>query len=135
MSLWFESFAESLDDCGDNPEKRALCIVRYLSMPVPRLWWENALAKGIVDDSYLNIIEGCYRDLIELSGMPEAITYGTLIALPFTESNSEAKDAVATQIYLQKHFSEANSILSKRPDLRQLANKIETNANNRLAQS
>ena len=48
MSLWYDSLGMALYDCGDNASEKAKYILAYLSMPVPRSWWEKALQTGDV---------------------------------------------------------------------------------------
>ena len=56
MGLWFESFAIDFYDCGENKQARAKCILSYLSMPVPRSWWEHALKTGHVEETHASFL-------------------------------------------------------------------------------
>lgn len=124
--LWFESFAESLDHCGNDLGKKIRCIIRHLSMPALRLWCEEGfLKRRVVDPLYVRILEDCYNILIELPGIGGMVTFGILIALPFTEGHLDEDWTLQTQTYLEKRYSEARDILSKRRDLRLLGMQME----------
>lgn len=55
MSLWYESLGFSLYSCGQDQKERAKCILSYLSMPVPRTWWEGALRTVRVDETHASV--------------------------------------------------------------------------------
>ena len=63
MSLWYESLSLELYDWDDNPVKKAKCILAYLSMPVPRSWWENALKTGRIDSVLATLLIDLQREL------------------------------------------------------------------------
>lgn len=63
MSLWYESFITELYSIdkyyGINSKakssiqkQQAKCILAYLSMEVPRNYWESALQSGIIDKDH-----------------------------------------------------------------------------------
>jgi hypothetical protein len=70
MSPWYESLSLELYDCSDNPLEKARCILAYLSMPVPRSWWEQALKTGDVRNwaALLCDIQIELSDSLELHG-------------------------------------------------------------------
>ena len=45
MSLWLQSFVWELED-EENEKKKMAITIKYLSMPIPRSWWEHSLENG-----------------------------------------------------------------------------------------
>jgi hypothetical protein len=128
MSLWYESLGESLYDCGNDLEKRTRCILYYLSMPVPRMWWEKALQAGGVPNSYIGILRELRDELLETLGTSHPVSVSVLIALPFTRDNSEARfeaDNDYREYTLAKCLADAERVLEERPDLVRLGKAIK----------
>lgn len=128
MSLWSQSLSYCLDDCGNDKEKQAKCILKHLSMPVPRSWWEHSLNKGRIDSSFINILQDFHRELIKIPELSKRIDFALLIALGFIDEQMEEKGdkygTVDSQHSIDDYILKANKILSKRPDLIKLAKKI-----------
>lgn len=126
MSLWYESMAMDIYDCGNDLPAKAQCILFYLSMPVPRQWWENALSTGRVDPTHAAVLHEYCAELQQILGPQREITEALLIALAFTDKNpqplvSKGSRAAAIEDYL----SCAKKVLAQRPDLRELGKSVE----------
>jgi hypothetical protein len=87
MSLWYESLSLGLYDCGDNMAERARYILAYLSMPVPRSWWEHALRSGHVDDTHASVLRDLRMELWEVVDLRDKLSSGLLIALAFIDND------------------------------------------------
>jgi hypothetical protein len=85
MSLWYESLAIDLYDCGENQQERARCMLSHLSMPVPRCWWERALKTGLVDDTHVSVLR---ESLVAISKVVdlESLNCGVLVVVAFDEA-------------------------------------------------
>jgi hypothetical protein len=83
MSLWYESLAMGIYDCGGNKQARAWCILSHLYMPVPRSWWERALKTDQVDETHASVLRECLAALS--SAVDFDLNYGLLVALAFVE--------------------------------------------------
>jgi len=79
MSLWLQSLSFCLDDTGNDSESRAKCIFSHLSMDIPRLWWERALAVNGVDSSYANILHDFKKELLNIPELVGKIDSGLLV--------------------------------------------------------
>ena len=85
MSLWLQSLSFCLQDSGDNLELRAKCILSYLSMDTPRLWWERALATNSIQTSHAGILNDLKKELVNIPGLVRKIDSGMLVALAFAD--------------------------------------------------
>ena len=74
-----------LGDRGEDLDKRAKCILAYLSMPAPRSWWEGALKTGNIAESYIHILQDLRGELLAIPGLPERLDLGLLVALGFVD--------------------------------------------------
>ncbi len=136
MSLWLQSLGYDLYDCGDNLEERAKCILAYLSMPVPRSWWEHALQIGSIPDSYILILQDLRGELLTIEGLPERLDLALLVALGFVDDfieDEELKFANLDNFYsIEEYLSKAKEICAKRPELSKLVENVDTKAENIL---
>ena len=127
MSLWYESLMGCLQGCGHDVEKKATCIVTYLSMPVPRSWWEQAMESGTLSDNYISILSNSLAELSQVARLKGQLSYGLLIALAFTNDNAKewsfGKDA-GRDGSMDEILSKAKQVLIERPELMRLANLI-----------
>lgn len=123
--LWLESFTESLGRCGNDPEKKAQCIVRYLSMPALGSWLEKGFHSRSVEPLYIRILADCYAMLRKMPGIAGMVPFGFLVVLPLTETRADEDWPLDIPNYLEKRFSKAKEILSERPDLRSFALVVE----------
>lgn len=132
MSLWYQSLCWSLDGCGDNQEERAKCILSYLSLPVPRSWWEQALRSGSVDDALAAMLNDLRVVLSDAAGLGEVVRSGLLVALPFAEgaSTPEPNDT-ASGTTVGEYLARAKRVLAERPDLARLGELIDGKASPR----
>ena len=126
MSLWYESLAMGIYDCGGNKQARARCILSHFSMPVPRFWWEHALKTGRVDKTHASVLRESLAALSSAVGPGENLNCGLLVALAFVEeafngSNSNAKNRPTT---VEDYLIEARKVLAERPDLARLGRLI-----------
>jgi hypothetical protein len=127
MSLWYESLAFSLYGCGENPKKRAKCILSYLSMPVPRSWWERALRTGYVDDTHASVLRELMVELSNLADLRGVITSGLLVALAFVQEDSAGSRShtIKGETTVEDYLIKAEKVLAERPDLAQLGRLID----------
>lgn len=115
-----ESLGLSLYDCDNDLQKRALCILEHLSMPVRRAWWDKALQNhGTPDHSYVKILRDLRTELHKISGPTQQIGFGQLLALAYIYENAQ-KGRWTIEAYLNG----ASAILDQRKDLQELAGKI-----------
>ena len=115
MSLWYESLMGCLQGCGNDLEKKATCIVTYLSMPVPRSWWEQAMESGTLSDNYISILSDSLAELSQVARLKGQLSYGLLIALAFTNDNAKewsfGKD-IGRDGSMDEIFSKARQVLT-----------------------
>ena len=129
MSLWYESLSLELYDCSDNPIEKARCILAYLSMPVPRSWWEQALKTGDVRN-WAAILCDLQIELSESLELHEQLSPGLLVALAFIDDD-EARDPsghfddIASKHTPDEYFTRAKKVLAKRPDLAHVGSLLE----------
>jgi hypothetical protein len=126
MSLWYESLAMGIYDCGEDKQARAECILSHLSMPVPRAWWEDALKTGRVDETHASVLRESLTALSSAVGPGEDLNCGLLVGLafveePFNESGSNATNRATT---VEDYLIEARKVLAERPDLVRLGRLI-----------
>ncbi|HSM74026.1 MAG TPA: hypothetical protein VK852_05300 [Desulfobacterales bacterium] len=130
MSLWYESLAMGIYDCGGNKQARARCILSHFSMPVPRSWWEDALKTGRVDETHASVLRESLAALSSAVGPGEDLNCGLLVALafveePFNESGSNIPSSITT---VEDYLIEARKVLAERPDLARLGRLIDGKA-------
>jgi len=129
MSMWLESLSYCLYDSGDNPESRAKCILSYLSMDVPRSWWEMALETNSVQSSYASILRDLRKELLRVPGLPEKIDFSLLVALAFADDDKEKRESKFgyddSKYSLQEYLDKAREILLARPELGNLGKLID----------
>jgi hypothetical protein len=129
MSLWYESLSLALYDCGDNPAEKAKSIIAYLSMPVPRSWWEQALQTGDVRNWVATLCE-LQTELSKSLDLHEQISPGLLVALAFIDEYEQGKpserfDDTESKYAPYEYFERAKNILANRPELAQVGELIE----------
>jgi hypothetical protein len=129
MSMWLESLSYCLYDAGDDPESKAKCILSYLSMDVPRSWWESALETKSVPSSYARILRDLRKELLRVPGLPEKIDFSLLVALAFADDDNgkrESKFGYNNSPYsLEEYLDKAKEILRTRPELGDLGKLID----------
>ena len=131
MSLWYESLMDCLRGCGNDVEEKATCIVTYLSMPVPRSWWERAMEAGTLSASYIGILNDSLAELSQVVRLKGQLSYGLLIALAFTNDNAKGWSFGAEaerDSSIDEILSKARQVLIGYPELMQLANLIDATA-------
>ena len=129
MSLWYESLSLGLYDCGDNSTEKARCILAYLSMPVPRSWWEQALKTGDVRNWAALLFE-LQMELSKSLDLHEELSPDLLVALAFIDDDEQGKpserfDDTESKYAPYEYFERAKTILAKRPELAQVGELIE----------
>jgi hypothetical protein len=126
MSLWYESLAMGIYDCGGNKQARAMCILSHFSMPVPRFWWEHALKTGRVDETHASVLRESLAALSSAVGPGEDLNCGLLVALAFLEEAFDESGSSATnrQTTVEGYLIEARKVLAERPDLARLGRLI-----------
>ncbi len=127
MSLWLQSLSYCLDNSGNDLESRAKCILSYLSMDTPRLWWEQALETNSVDSSYANILHDLHKELLTIAELTGKIDTVLLIALAFTDKEGiEPKFGVTDSSFsVEEYLDEAKMVLTEKPELKMLARMID----------
>lgn len=126
MSLWHESLALELADIGDDLQKRAVCILYYLSMPTPRSWWEQALWADHVDKPHASLLRNLLGELSKAVNVGGDTGYEVLVSLPFVHDltgDSGMKELNTKSV--SYYIIEAKKVLAERPDLLRLARLIE----------
>jgi len=129
MSLWYESLSLELYDCGDKPIEKARCILAYLSMPVPRSWWEQALQTGDVRN-WATLLCELQMELSKSLDLHEELSPALLVALAFIDDDEQGKpserfDNISSKHKPDEYFAMAKKVLAKRPELVQVGNLIE----------
>jgi hypothetical protein len=118
-----------LYDCGENEKERAKCILAYLSMDVPRTWWERALSTGECADDYADILHGLLEDVMKLPELDHTVDLAVLIAVAFVDDEAhDGEDRFATvhsRHTLEEYLAAARVVLEKRPELIRLASLID----------
>ena len=125
MSLWYESFLSCLSGCEDN-EEQAKCILRFLAMPVPRMWWEKALESGSVDDTHASVLCNGRKDLTDALENKVTFDFGLLVALAFIDVDypGAGMGAGRTDATIDDYLEKAKGVLEKRPELAELGRQI-----------
>ena len=100
MSLWYESLALCLNDCDENLPEKAKCIIAYLSMPVPRSWWEEAMKTGRVQSTHAQVLHNLRMELSKVANLRDRLSSGVMVALAFMDVDTEGvlEDASARLI-------------------------------------
>jgi len=128
VSLWYESLAMGIYDCGGNKQARARCILSHFSMPVPRSWWEHALKTGQVDETHASVLRECLAALV--NAVDFDLNYGLLVALAFVEEplNEPGSNTANGKITVEGYLVKAKRVLAERPDLARLERLIDGRA-------
>jgi len=117
-----------LYDCGDNAAEKAKCILAYLSMPVPRSWWEQALQTGDVSN-WAAVIRDLQLELSKSIDFPEQFSTSLLVALAFIDDDPQTStgrfDNMASNYPPDEYFTRAKMVLAKRPELARVGDLIE----------
>jgi len=129
MSLWYDSLGMALYDCGDNTAEKAKCILAYLSMPVPRSWWEAALQTGDVRN-WASVLIDLQLELSKSIDLPEKPSASLLVALAFIDDDEPQKssgrfESIASNYTPDEYFARAKTVLAKRPELARVGDLIE----------
>jgi len=129
MSLWYDSLGMALYDCGDNAAEKAKCILAYLSMPVPRSWWEAALQTGDVRN-WASVLRDLQLELSKSIDLPEQPSASLLVALAFIDDDEPQKSSgrfenIASNYTPDEYFAKAKTVLAKRPELAGVGDLIE----------
>ena len=111
-------------------EERAKCIITYLSMPVPRSWWEEAIKTGKVQDTHAQVLHNLRMELSKVANLRDRLSSGALVALAFMDVKTEAVlrgcfGQVDSQYSLDDYLIKAEKVLAERPDLVELGRRID----------
>jgi hypothetical protein len=137
MSLWYESLGLCLYDCGENLEERAKCILAYLSMPVPRSWWEHALRTGRVGDTHASVLHDLRMELSKVVGPRDQLSSVLLVALAFIDEDiagvvSDRFSDVNGRHTFDDYLTKAKEVLAERPELAELGSLIDEREKRRI---
>lgn len=129
MSLWYESLGMALYDCGDNAAEKAKYILAYLSMPVPRSWWEKALQTGDVRN-WASVLSDLQEELSKSLDLPEQPSASLLVALAFIDDDEPQKSSgrfenISSNYTPDEYLARAKTVLEKRPELASVGDLIE----------
>jgi hypothetical protein len=128
MSLWYDSLGMELYDCGDDAAEKVKCILAYLSMPVPRSWWEQALQTGDVSN-WAPILGDLQLELSKSIDFPEQLSASLLVALAFIDDDPQKShgrfDSMTSNYPPDEYFARAKMVLAKRPELARVGDLIE----------
>jgi hypothetical protein len=126
MSLWYQSLAMGIYDCGEDKQARARCILSHFSMPVPRSWWESALKTGRVDKTHASVLRESLAALSTAVGPGVDLNCGLLVALAFVEKgfNESGSSATNSHTTVEDYLIKARKVLTELPDLAQLGRLI-----------
>jgi hypothetical protein len=126
MSLWHESLAMGIYDCGEDKQARARCILSHLSMPVPRSWWERALKTGRVDETHASVLRESLAALSSAVGPGGDLNCGLLVAVAFVEEplNDSGSNIPNSKTTVEGYLVKARKVLAERPDLARLGRLI-----------
>ena len=109
-------------------KRRGICILQYLSMPVPRSWWQRALETGSVSESYVGIMSDLCQILLEVPQLGGKIDYSLLVALAFADDDQKEAEwrwgTVHSGRTLEEFLSRGRVVLSEHPELRRLGEFI-----------
>mgnify|MGYP000144441804 CR=1 FL=1 len=129
MSMWLEILSYCLYDAGDDLESQAKCILSYLSMDVPRSWWEQALETNSVRESHARILHDLRKELPQIPGLFEKIDFGLLVALAFSDDDNDKRESKFgyndSPYSLKEYLDKAKEILTARPELGRLGRMID----------
>jgi len=127
MSLWLESLSLCLYDCENEPELRAICILSYLAMDIPRSWWEQALETNKIQSSHAAILHDLRKELLDIPELVGKIDSGLLVALAFIdEKGTEPKfGGTNSSVSVEEYLDEAKKVLIERPELSELGILID----------
>ena len=115
MSLWLQSFVWELED-EENEKKKMAIAIKYLSMPIPRSWWEHSLENEEKLKEYTPLLKIIYEQFMI---QQEWKDYGILIALPFIGNTLGDSPEDFNSI-----LENAKRILEERPEIKALGRKI-----------
>ena len=129
MSLWYESLANDLYDCGENTADRVTYILAYLCMPTPRSWWQQAMQTGDVCN-WAPVIRDLQVELSKSMDSPEQLNASLLVALAFIDDDEpqDSKDRFDNPFSHHtstEYFARAKEALAKRPELARVGLLIE----------
>lgn len=129
MSLWYDSLGMALYDCGDDAAEKAKYILAYLSMPVPRSWWEQVLQTGDVYN-WVPVVRDLQLELSKHADFTEQLSASLLVALAFIDEYEPQKstgrfDQIASNYTPDEYFARAKKVLAKRPELVRVGDLIE----------
>jgi len=117
MSLWYEALGEALMS-ADNPTQKTQELIRFLSMPVPREWWEQCLQ----DKTRIKDFAPVLNELCSKNGLLKKWGSGMLIALAFANLD----DITRFRYSLKEYDRYAKKILKANPEVQKLGEKIDS---------
>jgi hypothetical protein len=128
MSLWLESLCQHL---GNDLKENAKVILAFLSMPVPRGWWERALQTDSPPKSYISVLEDLQNELLKLPELSGRVDYKVLVALAFIDAADNHNDVfgdTCSRHSIEVYLDRANKVLIQRPEVNKLGEAIEMTA-------
>jgi len=96
-------------------------------MQVPRSWWEMCVKNERYVSEYAGVLAGLYQEVHE-SVEFKWVDHSLLLALGYIDDqrtgNQPEFGSVYSQYPLDEYFEMAKDVLEKRPDLKELAQKM-----------
>jgi len=133
MSLWLQALDQHLNFTGNyNPKDNAKTVLAFLSMGVPRDWWEDAMRNNnLVKDSHVYVLIDLYEIFKETPELVDQVSYKHLAAIAFADeryTNTPFWGRSQSELIVEDYIRKANEILADRPDVASLCNIIEARA-------
>ena len=116
-----------LQDSGEDNKSKAKCILSYLSMDTPRLWWEQALEKNNIQRSHATILNDLKKELLEIPELIGKVDSSILVALAFADKKGERAifGNDDSPYSVEEYLDKAKEILIERPELDNLGRLID----------
>ena len=116
MSLWYESLGSSCQSTKNDTEQIQE-LLRHLSMPVPKEWWQSCLDdKSQIENYSEYLLEFCDK-ITELQTWNH---YGLFVALAFT-----GLDYITPFQYSIDHYlNSAKDVLKNQPKIKGLGDRV-----------
>jgi hypothetical protein len=133
MSLWLQALDQHLNFKGNyNPKDNAKTVFAFLSMGVPRDWWERALnSNSPIHDSHVYVLVDLYGIFKEIPELTDQISYKHLAAIAFADERHTSAPfwgRSQSELTIEDYIKKTNEILAEQPDIANLCKIIESRA-------
>jgi hypothetical protein len=133
MSLWLESlygYGGGRVDPGaslEHQREQARWILAHLAMPVPRMWWENALETAeLPRHDYLELLRDLRDELHKASPLADKVGIPELLALAFVDKSPSRPrfGTVSSRETPEQYLAAARKLLASDPALASWAAQV-----------